>query len=171
MRIIKNVIIWHFYKLFSEASNVISKKRNIQIPLKIPLENRLQTWKNKCKFRYISGKNENCKFSPDFISRIRESTILPNRNAHNLCINATNGVPDIDQVSFPRLEIDHKKEPMEVQCRYWPSQLYPRRYHQWRSGAKVPHPSSVYRRNRSWQAPDPTKGTTEVGNKPVPVLV
>jgi len=63
-------------------------------------------------------KNENCKFSPDFISRIRESTILPNRNAHNLCINATNGVPDIDQVSFPRLEIDHKNEPMEVQCRY-----------------------------------------------------
>ena len=37
-----------------------------------------------------------CKFSPDFISRIRESTILPNRNAHNLCIN--DGVPDIDQV-------------------------------------------------------------------------
>ena len=34
-----------------------------------------------------------------------------------MCINATNGVPDIDQVSFPSLEIT-KNEPMKVWVPY-----------------------------------------------------
>ena len=78
---------------------------------------------------HIWKKNENCKFSPDFISRIRKSNIFPNKKMLTICasmqpmefrILTKSAFPDsrsitkmsqwrsnvdIDQVSFPSVDI------------------------------------------------------------------